>query len=512
MISALPDWQGRIWFAAKAGVVGWTDRDGRLRSRDLGERISNSFAVGQGGGVFVVTDAAMYRLEAGEASRGWSGARLREHGRPEARTDEPRLGDDADPAEPPLRGDHRQRRPDRGRRHGPRPQAGQAARRLPEPVLGKGTGSTDQSLIGIGRSIAVENNFGYEGPVSVRARAARPAGIERVDVKPRRGRSGGRAATAGPAGAATRSLPRWCPSSRSPTGSSTPTRSPRRRRRRPLVPDRDRLPQRPRPVYKRLAGYGLGFNNNYAPVTLGPDGTAYVGVLGGLVRIERPLSLLKERSPAPPIGEPMGLLSKQSDVLESQLVEARKRIAELEGELSRPRRRDQLTESLLTLRAFRAQLELDVQRAHRYRRPLSVAMIDVDGFRAINLNHGYGAGDSVLVAVADGDLGDDPGSRSRLPDGRRRVRDPAARDRLAGRPPGRRAHPDRARGPLGRAGPRGQRLDRDRRAAPEADARAAALLRQKALEQARAGGGGRARLLERRRRARRWPRPEAGAR
>ena len=36
-------------------------------------------------------------------------------------------------------------------------------------------------------------------------------------------------------------------------------------------------------VYKRLAGDGLGFNNNYAPVTLGPDGTAYVGVLGGLV-------------------------------------------------------------------------------------------------------------------------------------------------------------------------------------------------------------------------------------
>ena len=34
-------------------------------------------------------------------------------------------------------------------------------------------------------------------------------------------------------------------------------------------------------LYKRLTGYGLGYNNNYAPVTLGPDGTAYVGVLGG---------------------------------------------------------------------------------------------------------------------------------------------------------------------------------------------------------------------------------------
>ena len=36
-------------------------------------------------------------------------------------------------------------------------------------------------------------------------------------------------------------------------------------------------------IYKRLAGTGLGFNNNYAPVTLGPDGSAYVGALGGLV-------------------------------------------------------------------------------------------------------------------------------------------------------------------------------------------------------------------------------------
>ena len=34
-----------------------------------------------------------------------------------------------------------------------------------------------------------------------------------------------------------------------------------------------------------LAGAGLGFNNNYAPVTIGPDGTVYVGVLGGLVSL-----------------------------------------------------------------------------------------------------------------------------------------------------------------------------------------------------------------------------------
>ena len=41
-----------------------------------------------------------------------------------------------------------------------------------------------------------------------------------------------------------------------------------------------------RTVWSRLAGTGFGYNNNYAPVTIGPDGTAYVGVLGGLTRFE----------------------------------------------------------------------------------------------------------------------------------------------------------------------------------------------------------------------------------
>jgi hypothetical protein len=36
-------------------------------------------------------------------------------------------------------------------------------------------------------------------------------------------------------------------------------------------------------VYQRIAGTGLGYNSNYAPISIGPDGTAYVGVLGGLV-------------------------------------------------------------------------------------------------------------------------------------------------------------------------------------------------------------------------------------
>ena len=37
--------------------------------------------------------------------------------------------------------------------------------------------------------------------------------------------------------------------------------------------------------FRKLAGLGPGFNNNYAPVSLAADGDAYVGTIGGLVRL-----------------------------------------------------------------------------------------------------------------------------------------------------------------------------------------------------------------------------------
>lgn len=39
------------------------------------------------------------------------------------------------------------------------------------------------------------------------------------------------------------------------------------------------------PRWKQLAGTGITYDNNWAPVTLGPDGTAYVGVFNGLVAV-----------------------------------------------------------------------------------------------------------------------------------------------------------------------------------------------------------------------------------
>jgi diguanylate cyclase (GGDEF)-like protein len=93
------------------------------------------------------------------------------------------------------------------------------------------------------------------------------------------------------------------------------------------------------------------------------------------------------------------VLSRERHRLAAELAAARQRISELETEISRLGSRDPITRELLSLAGFRAQLELDVERAKRYKRPVTVALLDLDRFRYLNLKHGYGTGDQVLGAV-----------------------------------------------------------------------------------------------------------------
>ncbi len=95
------------------------------------------------------------------------------------------------------------------------------------------------------------------------------------------------------------------------------------------------------------------------------------------------------------------MLSRDRDSNGSELQVARARIAELESQLGRVSGRDALISSLMTLPAFRAQLELDVERAQRYGRPLTVAILDIDRFRYLNMKRGYATGDKVLAAVGE---------------------------------------------------------------------------------------------------------------
>jgi diguanylate cyclase (GGDEF)-like protein/putative nucleotidyltransferase with HDIG domain len=86
--------------------------------------------------------------------------------------------------------------------------------------------------------------------------------------------------------------------------------------------------------------------------------------------------------------------------LEHELSAARRRIAELQRELESRGLRDPLT-GLPTVQAFGRRLDAEVDRARRHARPLAVALLDLDGFRAINSAHGREVGDSLLRKVAE---------------------------------------------------------------------------------------------------------------
>ena len=55
---------------------------------------------------------------------------------------------------------------------------------------------------------------------------------------------------------------------------------------------------------------------------------------------------------------------------------------------------------LYNQREFQRQLDGAIERYHRYGRPFSILMLDLDRFKAVNDTHGHQAGDEVLRAVA----------------------------------------------------------------------------------------------------------------
>jgi len=75
------------------------------------------------------------------------------------------------------------------------------------------------------------------------------------------------------------------------------------------------------------------------------------------------------------------------------------RIKRLSARIDDSNRTDPLT-GLLNRRAFEEALELELERAVRADRPLSVVVGDIDCFRAINEHQGHAAGDATLQAVA----------------------------------------------------------------------------------------------------------------
>jgi diguanylate cyclase (GGDEF)-like protein len=70
----------------------------------------------------------------------------------------------------------------------------------------------------------------------------------------------------------------------------------------------------------------------------------------------------------------------------------------LEDELRRLATTDALT-GIATRGHFLDSAELEIERTHRYQRPLSVMMLDIDHFKSINDSHGHAAGDTAIQKV-----------------------------------------------------------------------------------------------------------------
>ena len=210
MPSVLPDAHGLLWFVGRYhGAVGVLDtRTGRCRSTILGEQIENSFAVGTDG-VYVVTDKAMYKFRAAANLRPKLIWRVRYRNSGIQKPGQINAGSGTTPTLiGALGGRHRSAAPayvaitdnadpmdvvvyrtaDQVRR-------GEHRIVCQVPVFRKGASDDENSLISMGRSLIVENNYGYQlqkwndvigGGVKVGGNLGLVSspGMDRIDIAP----------------------------------------------------------------------------------------------------------------------------------------------------------------------------------------------------------------------------------------------------------------------------------------------------------------------------------------
>ena len=281
IIDVVPDWQGNYWFITRAGVVGMVGADGEdgaavsLNIDGEQEGVDNALAVGEKG-VFVVSSHAMYsfrRSDEGELVIQWRQAYDRGSAAKEGTMgfgsgttptlvgrDYVAITDNADGRVNIMVYDQ-----DDGTvvcKHG---------------IFPADKGTTENSLASVGRSLIAENNFGYYGPRNV---PTSEPGLARVDI------------LADGSG---------CETVWENLAITSPSAVPKVSEANGLIYLYTRDESNPADlhawyftavnvhtgtlVYKLLTGTGWLFNNHYGSISIGPDGTAYVGIMGGLVKI-----------------------------------------------------------------------------------------------------------------------------------------------------------------------------------------------------------------------------------
>jgi hypothetical protein len=281
----LPDWHGLLWWISRFGRVGTLDpATGRVRLIWLrGQQIENSHAVSEDG-VSVVTDHALYQFRArpdgtpyvvwrapydrgshrkvGQINQG-SGTTPTFIGRRYVA-----ITDNADP-----------RMHVNVYRRAARLPAGGHRLVCSVPVFGRGASATENSLVGYGDGLVVENNYGYANPVAHLEGAVAAGGVTKIVV----GEGGCHVA--------------WTSRVVSPSVVPKLARgngmlylySPQ-----PAAPGVDAWSltvvdwRTGRTVARIHTGDGLPYDNAFGPITIGPGGVAYVSCFGGLIAVRDP--------------------------------------------------------------------------------------------------------------------------------------------------------------------------------------------------------------------------------
>ncbi|HEX5661280.1 MAG TPA: hypothetical protein VFX59_29020 [Polyangiales bacterium] len=277
--AVLPDFRGNYWFVGRFGTVGVVTTKREVRTlRFPGEEIENSFSVGRDA-TYVVSDHALYRVELGSFGKleviwreTYDRGTQRKIGQINqgSGTTPTLLGEDyvaiGDNAEPRMNVIVMRR----GREADQRRVCTQA-------VFAPNKSASENTFIGYQRSLIVENNAGYDIFATMRGGKTSAPGIARIDV--RKDESGCDVV--------------W------ESQEISQTTVPKLSTETGLVYVYTKLPDQSgdayyftaldwhtgETVYKVLTGTGVRYDNNWAAISIAPDGTAYVGVLNGLIRV-----------------------------------------------------------------------------------------------------------------------------------------------------------------------------------------------------------------------------------
>lgn len=277
VVGLAPGGHGRIWFATRAGLVGAVDAvdPGAAAVVALDEQVDNSLAVDPDGGVYVVTTQALHRLDAGPAGKPsvtWRAAYDRGSGR---KSGQPSQGSGTEPV---LLAGGLVAIADNAnpRMHVVLHDRSDGSTVCNVEVFEDDRGATASSLVPIGDGVIVENNHGYDGPLSTILGRTTDAGLARVDV------AGGKCRVV------------WTSTETAPSADAA------------LSPANGLLyahtkqhswwgadawyltaidARTGRRVFGVRTGLGQFAASHHGGVTIAPDGSAYVATMGGLVRI-----------------------------------------------------------------------------------------------------------------------------------------------------------------------------------------------------------------------------------